>query len=128
MGDLPHRFILPHHARVERVLQPQQPFALVLRQARDGYARPCGDHRGHVLLPDGPSLFPLCAAQRLALLLCLLAAAVLHIAQHGCPLIVLLRDRCRAVALRLGGLGLHRPQLRRVGPRAHPHAGRRLVH
>ena len=24
-GDLPHRLILPHHARVERILQPQQP-------------------------------------------------------------------------------------------------------
>ena len=54
-------------------------------------------------------LFPLRAAQRLALLLRLLAAAVLHIAQHGRPLIVLLRDGCRAVALRLGGLGRPSP-------------------
>ena len=111
-GDLPHRLILPHHARVERVLQPQQPLALILCQARDGHARPGGDHRGHVLLADGPLLFPLRAAQRLAFLLRLLAAAVLHIAQHGRPLIVLLRDCGRAVALRLGSLGLHRPQLR----------------
>ena len=86
--------------------------ALFLCQARAGHARPGGAHRGHVLLADGPLLFPLRAAQRLALLLRLLAAAVLHIAQHGRPLIVLLRACCRAVALRLGRLGLHRPQLR----------------
>ena len=97
---------------MERILQPQQTLTLILRQARDGHACPGGDHRGHVLLADGPLLFPLRAAQRLALLLRLLAAAVLHIAQHGRPLIVLLRDCGRAVALRLGGLGLHRPQLR----------------
>ena len=97
---------------MERVLQPQQTLALVLRQARDRHARPGGDHRSHVLLADGPLLFPLRTAQRLAFLLRLLAAAVLHIAQHGRPLIVLLRDRCRAVTLRLGSLGLHRPQLR----------------
>ena len=127
-GHRAHGLILADHALVQRLLQMQQPLALILGQPRDGNTRPAGDHGGDVLLGDAAVRLGELLAPGIALPLGLVAVVRLDVAQLRGLFIVLRRNGRGLLAVERRDLFLDRLELRRGRLRFHAHAGGRLVH
>ena len=127
-GNRADGFVLPNHARVQHILQVEQPFLLALRHFRHRNACPAGDNRRHVVLRHGQLHLRLALVPRFALLVDFGLQAAFLVAQAGGSFVVLMRNGFLLVRQHFLQRQLLLAHVRRRGVRLNAHARTRLVH